>query len=88
MCLRRLRRHHRCHHRQVGPLIEEGLGAPISELFTSLNLTHPVGSASISQVHSGVLRRNGQRVAVKVRRMGCQRTRLHTLSVVIPTMYL
>eukprot|EP00611_Tribonema_gayanum_P008756 TRINITY_DN1836_c0_g1_i2.p1 TRINITY_DN1836_c0_g1~~TRINITY_DN1836_c0_g1_i2.p1 ORF type:complete len:478 (-),score=92.03 TRINITY_DN1836_c0_g1_i2:1001-2434(-) len=51
---------------QVGPLIEQGLGVKIGELFSSLNLTHPVGSASISQVHDGVLRSNGQRVAVKV----------------------
>jgi ubiquinone biosynthesis protein len=51
---------------QVAPLIESGLNVSIADTFTSINLTHPVGSASISQVHEGVLRSNGQRVAVKV----------------------
>lgn len=36
--------------RSVTEVLSKELNAPVEELFTSLNLTHPVGSASISQV--------------------------------------
>jgi predicted unusual protein kinase regulating ubiquinone biosynthesis (AarF/ABC1/UbiB family) len=47
-------------------IIEEELRGPVGEYFTSLNLSHPIGSASIAQVHSGIWKRSGQKVAVKV----------------------
>lgn len=36
--------------RRVSKVLARELDVPPDELFTSLNLTHPVGSASISQV--------------------------------------
>jgi ubiquinone biosynthesis protein len=46
--------------------IEEDLGQPLSEVFTSFDST-PIASASIAQVHSATLR-TGERVVVKVQR--------------------
>lgn len=65
---------------QVKQLIEEGLGLEIPEYFSYLNLTHPVGSASISQVHEGRLLSNGNRVAVKVQYPDAQEVMMGDLS--------
>jgi ubiquinone biosynthesis protein len=46
--------------------IEEDLGRPLADVFTSIDRT-PVASASIAQVHSATLR-SGERVVVKVQR--------------------
>ena len=46
--------------------IEEDLGRPLAEVFTSFDRT-PLASASIAQVHSATLR-TGERVVVKVQR--------------------
>ena len=46
--------------------IEEDLGRPLAEVFTSFDST-PIASASIAQVHSATLR-TGERVVVKVQR--------------------
>jgi ubiquinone biosynthesis protein len=46
--------------------IEEDLGRPLADVFTSFDRT-PVASASIAQVHSATLR-TGERVVVKVQR--------------------
>jgi ubiquinone biosynthesis protein len=46
--------------------IEEDLGRPLAEVFTSIDST-PIASASIAQVHSATLR-TGERVVVKVQR--------------------
>jgi len=46
--------------------IEEDLGRPIAEVFTSIDRT-PIASASIAQVHAATLR-SGERVVVKVQR--------------------
>jgi ubiquinone biosynthesis protein len=53
--------------------IEESLGAPVAELFLSLD--EPVAAASIAQVHSGTIGAEGatKRVAVKVIRPGVRR---------------
>lgn len=50
----------------IGALIEARLGRPMDEVFSGLD-GKPVGSASIAQVHGAVLR-NGERVAVKIKR--------------------
>lgn len=50
------------------PIIEEGLGAPIKSVFADID-THPIGSASLGQVHRAVLL-DGRVVAVKVQRPG------------------
>ncbi|CAM9644796.1 unnamed protein product, partial [Phaeothamnion confervicola] len=57
---------------QVRHEVEKELRAPVAEVFSELNLTHPVGSASISQVHEGRLRASGERVAVKVQYPGVE----------------
>jgi ubiquinone biosynthesis protein len=46
--------------------VEEDLGRPLAEVFTSFDRT-PLASASIAQVHSATLR-TGERVVVKVQR--------------------
>ena len=48
--------------------IEEDLGAPLEEIFSSLE-KEPISAASLGQVHRGVLK-GGQKVAVKVQRPG------------------
>ncbi|MFN9629712.1 MAG: ABC1 kinase family protein [Cyanobacteriota bacterium] len=48
--------------------IEDDLGAPIEEIFVSLE-KEPISAASLGQVHRGVLK-GGQNVAVKVQRPG------------------
>jgi predicted unusual protein kinase regulating ubiquinone biosynthesis (AarF/ABC1/UbiB family) len=48
--------------------IEEDLGAPVGDVFTSLE-KEPISAASLGQVHRGVLK-GGQKVAVKVQRPG------------------
>ncbi|MEB3303479.1 MAG: AarF/ABC1/UbiB kinase family protein [Cyanobacteriota bacterium] len=48
--------------------IEEDLGAPVDEIFASLE-REPISAASLGQVHRGVLQ-GGQKVAVKVQRPG------------------
>ena len=50
--------------------IEQGLGAPIEDLFTSID-PEPVGAASIAQVHKAVTT-EGKTVAVKVLRPGIE----------------
>jgi len=47
-------------------IIEKELGGPIEKFFSSIDLSKPVGSASIAQVHQGVWRASGNKVAVKV----------------------
>ncbi len=53
---------------EVKKVIEGEYGAPMKSLFLSFDET-PLGSASIAQVHTAVLR-NGSKVAVKVQRPG------------------
>ncbi len=52
--------------RVVRRTVEEDLGRPLAEVFTSFDST-PIASASIAQVHSATLR-TGERVVVKVQR--------------------
>jgi ubiquinone biosynthesis protein len=53
--------------RAVKELIESGLGRSLKDLFTIFD-PEPLAAASLSQVHRGVLRREGKIVAVKVQR--------------------
>eukprot|EP00891_Asterochloris_glomerata_P009513 jgi/Astpho2/9513/e_gw1.00145.30.1_t len=50
-------------------LMEEELGAKIGQVFSELS-ARPVAAASLGQVYKGVLRSNGETVAVKVQRPG------------------
>jgi hypothetical protein len=50
-------------------LIEQELGAPVSEVYSELSAS-PVAAASLGQVYKGVHRSTGMRVAVKVQRPG------------------
>ena len=49
--------------------IEQELGRPVSEVFSSLS-PEPVAAASLAQVYRGVVRATGLEVAVKVQRPG------------------
>ena len=48
-------------------MIEESLGKPIKEVFSTFDV-EPTAAASLSQVHRGVLRHEGDIVSVKVQR--------------------
>ncbi len=56
---------------EVEAVLVEELGGPVDSIFASLN-SEPLAAASIAQVHQGVLK-NGDKVAVKVRRPGLKR---------------
>ncbi|CAM9142122.1 unnamed protein product, partial [Heterosigma akashiwo] len=51
---------------KVKAIVERELCAPLGSVFRSLDLSAPVGAASLSQVHVGFLKRTGEKVAVKV----------------------
>ncbi len=53
-------------------MIEESIGSPVSDVFASISET-PLASASVAQVHTGVLK-SGEEVAVKVIRPGVEVT--------------
>ena len=57
----------------VEAVLREELGAPPTTVFSSLS-TSPVASASLAQVHVGILRAGGTRVAVKVQHAGLRET--------------
>jgi aarF domain-containing kinase len=64
---------------QVRRVVEAELGGPIEDVLTGFNITHPVGSASISQVHVGYLKETGEKVAVKVQYPGAESVMLGDL---------
>ncbi|MCI1983119.1 MAG: AarF/UbiB family protein [Oscillospiraceae bacterium] len=53
---------------EAAAVVEKELGKPLEELFARFD-SHPVGSASIAQVHYAELK-NGAKVVVKIRRPG------------------
>ena len=58
---------------EVSSLLDEELKRPAKTLFSSLNLSHPLGSASIAQVHRGIWRATTMPVAVKVQNPHAER---------------
>ncbi|WP_297297973.1 AarF/ABC1/UbiB kinase family protein [uncultured Brachyspira sp.] len=62
-------------------IIETELGKKIDEVFESFD-TKPKASASISQVHIGILK-NGEKVAVKVKRPNIEENILEDIEVII-----
>ena len=54
-------------------VIEEELGLPLDEIYTNIDET-PIGSASIGQVYTGKLRKNGKKVAIKVQKPNIEET--------------
>ncbi len=58
---------------EIKEVIEEELGKPINEIYKEIN-EEPLGSASIGQVHKGVLVENNQEVAIKVQKPHVQET--------------
>ncbi len=57
---------------EIRPVIEAAIGGPIDEHFQTFD-PEPLAAASIAQVHAATLP-NGERVIVKVRRPGIERT--------------
>ena len=55
----------------IKSVIESELGSPIEKIFRSFN-AEPLGSASIGQVHSAVLK-TGEKVAVKIQKPGVEK---------------
>lgn len=62
-------------------IIETELGKKIDEVFESFD-TKPKASASISQVHTGILK-NGEKVAIKVKRPNIEENILMDIEVII-----
>ena len=58
---------------EIKEVIEEELGKPINEIYKEINET-PLGSASIGQVHKGILIENNQEVAIKVQKPHVEET--------------
>lgn len=56
----------------VRPILEEGFGCPLSEIFGSFEEKAEAG-ASMAQVHFATLKTTGDRVAVKVQRPGIEK---------------
>jgi len=59
--------------KQVRRIVERELRGPVEKFFTELDLKNPVGAASIAQVHVGVWRSTGQKVAVKIQYPNAER---------------
>lgn len=59
--------------KEARQVVERTLGQSVDTVFSSFD-PHPVGSASIAQVHRAVVRKSGEVVAIKVRRPGINRT--------------
>ena len=57
---------------RIRPAVEEAIGGPLDSYFASFN-PEPIAAASIAQVHAATLP-SGERVIVKVRRPGIERT--------------
>lgn len=57
---------------EIEKRLDSELGQPWSEVFSSINV-EPTGSASLAQVHKGVLREGEHPVALKVRRPGIEK---------------
>ncbi len=58
---------------EIKKIIEEDLGKPIDEIYKNIDKI-PLGSASIGQVHKGVLVENNQEVAIKVQKPHVEET--------------
>eukprot|EP00611_Tribonema_gayanum_P025253 TRINITY_DN570_c0_g1_i1.p1 TRINITY_DN570_c0_g1~~TRINITY_DN570_c0_g1_i1.p1 ORF type:complete len:372 (-),score=176.73 TRINITY_DN570_c0_g1_i1:990-2105(-) len=65
---------------RVRAVVEGELHGPIEGHFTHLDLEEPLGSASISQVHKGVLIGSDEPVAVKVQYPGAERVMMSDLT--------
>ena len=52
---------------EIKEVIESELGFPLDEIFTDIDEI-PIGSASIGQVHTAKLKKNGEKVAIKVQK--------------------
>lgn len=57
----------------IRPIIEEGLGCPLELVFDDFE-EEAFAGASMAQVHFATLKKNGERVAVKVQRPGLMKT--------------
>ena len=61
--------------RIAAKMIEQELGRPLSEMFSEIDLDHPV-AASVGQIHFARLRSTGERVVVKVLKPGVKEAAL------------
>jgi predicted unusual protein kinase regulating ubiquinone biosynthesis (AarF/ABC1/UbiB family) len=51
----------------------------LQDMFLSINLTHPIGSASIAQVHEGIWKATGGKVAIKIQNFQSQKLMISDL---------
>ncbi len=54
---------------EIREIVEEELGVSLGDIFSEFD-PHPLASASIAQVHRAVLKKGGEKVAVKVQKPG------------------
>lgn len=45
---------------EIKRILESGLGSPVEQYFSSINLASPIGSASVAQVHCGIWKATGR----------------------------
>ena len=57
----------------LGVTAGAAVGLPLDEIYTNIDET-PIGSASIGQVYTGKLRKNGKKVAIKVQKPNIEET--------------
>jgi len=59
--------------KKAASILQKEFGSNLDEIFNEIDLK-PVASASIAQVHQGVLKENGQKVAIKILRPDIAKT--------------
>jgi aarF domain-containing kinase len=60
-------------------IIERELQGPIQDYFETIDLDHPIGSASVAQVHQGIWKATSEQVAIKVQNPNSERLMLSDL---------
>lgn len=69
--------------KDIRKILEDEVDGTIEDYFTELDLNDPVGSASIAQVHFGIWKSTGQKVAVKIQNPKAERLMIGDLNNIV-----